>query len=141
LRRARQKKSVEVPVEKIVYRDRVVPVEKIVEVKGVREVPVPVEKVVEVIAFKETFLEVPVERLVYRDRDVLVERVVEQIILQASFAAPQRVYYSQRPTARISHTSIFILDCQATRMLAASLVIWLLSFSLMSSICTWFSLQ
>jgi hypothetical protein len=93
---------VEVPVEKIVYRDRVVPVEKIVEVKTVREVPVPVEKVVEMMAFKKTFLEIPVERLVYRDRDVPIERVVEQIILQASFAAPLRLHNSHRLTLRAS---------------------------------------
>lgn len=82
-------------MERIVYRDRAVPVETIVEVKTVREVPVHVEKVVEKVVFKETFLEVPVEHLIYRDRDVPVERIVEKIILQASFTAPQRLLVSQ----------------------------------------------
>eukprot|EP00755_Sulcionema_specki_P007169 Sspe_Gene.535::Locus_180_Transcript_1_1_Confidence_1.000_Length_1168::g.535::m.535 len=88
----------EVPVEKIVYRDKVievpveVPVEKVVEVPVERivekivEVPVErvVEKIVEVPVEKvvEKIVELPVERVVIQERvvEVPVERMVEKIV-------------------------------------------------------------
>ena len=42
---AAQEKAVQVPVEKIVVREREVPVEKVVEQLEEEEIPVPVEKV------------------------------------------------------------------------------------------------
>jgi len=55
---------VEVPVDRIVYQEREVPVERIVYQE--REVQVPVFKEVT----KEVIKEVPVERIVYKDREV-----------------------------------------------------------------------
>ena len=58
----------EVPVEKIVYQDRIVekPVDRIVEV--------PVDKII----YRDRVVEKPVERIVYKDR--IVEKPVDRII-------------------------------------------------------------
>jgi hypothetical protein len=65
-----QEEPVEVPVEKIVYRDRAVPVEKVVVSATVRKEQHPVEKVVERAVVREVAKEVPVERLIVREREV-----------------------------------------------------------------------
>ena len=65
-----QKKLVQVPVEKVVYRDNVVPVEKFVEKAVVETVAVPIERLVEKKVVRNVVVEVPVEKIVYRDRFV-----------------------------------------------------------------------
>jgi hypothetical protein len=63
-----QEKIVEVPVEKIVYRD--VPVERIVTKE------VPVEKIVEKIVEVEKIVQVPVDRIVEVEKFVEIEKIV-----------------------------------------------------------------
>jgi hypothetical protein len=58
----------EVPVERIVWKDREVPVERVVT----KEVPVMVDRIV------ERFTEIPVERIVYKEVPVEVERIIRQ---------------------------------------------------------------
>lgn len=65
-----KEKIVEVPVEKIVYVDKPVPYEKVVEKEVVKYVDKPV------------YIETPVDRIVEREKKIYVERVVE---------APERV--------------------------------------------------
>ena len=73
-------KRVEVPVEKIVEKRVEVPVEKIVEKEVIKEVPV--EKIVEKIVEVEKRVEVPVEKIVEKEviKEVPVEKVVEKIV-------------------------------------------------------------
>ena len=69
-------KRVEVPVEKIAEKEVIkeVPVEKIVE----KRVEVPVEKIVE----KEVIKEVPVEKIVEKRVEVPVEKIVEKEVIK-----------------------------------------------------------
>ena len=60
-----KEKIVEVPVEKIVYVDKPVPYEKVVEKEVVKYVDKPV------------YVEKPVDRIVEREKKIYVERVVE----------------------------------------------------------------
>ena len=60
----------ETPVERIVYRDRAVPVDKGVVSATVRKEQHPVDKVVERAVVREVVKEVPVERLIVREREV-----------------------------------------------------------------------
>ena len=73
-------KRVEVPVEKIVEKRVEVPVEKIVEKEVIKEVPG--EKIVEKIVEVEKRVEVPVEKIVEKEviKEVPVEKVVEKIV-------------------------------------------------------------
>ena len=71
-----KKVIVEVPVEKIVYQDRIVekPVEKIIYKNNATEKPV--EKIV----YQDRIVEKPVEKIIYRDK--IIEKPVEKIVYQ-----------------------------------------------------------
>lgn len=70
------KKTPTEPVEKIIYRDRIIekPTEKIVYRDNITEKPT--EKII----YQEKIVEKPVEKIVYRDR--VIEKPVEKIIYQ-----------------------------------------------------------
>ncbi len=75
-------------MEKIVYKDVEVPVEKILVKEKVVEVPIEVEHLVENAVTKDVIREVPVERVVVRDREVPVETLKEKIVYQVSLPMP-----------------------------------------------------
>ncbi len=83
-----QEKAVEVPVDKIVYKDVEVPVEKILVKEKIVEVPIEVEHLVEKAVTKDVVREIPVERVVVRDREVPVETLKEKIVYQVSLPMP-----------------------------------------------------
>jgi hypothetical protein len=92
---------VEVPVEKIVYRDvpveRIVEVEKFIEIEVEKIVQVPVDRVVEVEKFIEIekiiTKEVPVEKIVYRE----VEKPVEKIVYKEVEIPVEKIVYQEVP--------------------------------------------
>jgi hypothetical protein len=75
-------------VEKIVYKDVEVPVEKILVKDKIVEVPIEVEHLVDKAVIKDVIREIPVERVVVRDREVPVETFKENIKYQVNLPIP-----------------------------------------------------
>ena len=75
-------------MEKIVYTDVDVPVEKILVKDKIVEVPIEVEHLVDKTVIKDVIREIPVERVVVQDREVPVETLTEKIVYQVSLSFP-----------------------------------------------------
>jgi len=69
-------------VEKIVYRDRPIAKEKVVEKVVYKDRPVVQEKIVEKVVYRDRPIEHEkiVEKIVYRDRPIAKEKVVEKVV-------------------------------------------------------------
>jgi hypothetical protein len=109
-----EERIVEVPVEKIVYQDRAVPVDRIVEVERIVEkivekrVEVPVPYEVHVPYEKEVRVEVPVERIVYRDVPVPVQMSPERVVVKEIPVPVEVVKEVPVPVERVVYKEVLV---------------------------------
>lgn len=93
------KKTPTEPVEKIIYRDRIIekPTEKIVYRDNITEKPT--EKII----YQEKIVEKPVEKIVYRDR--VIEKPVEKIVYQDRIVQISCSSSNNSPSSAVSQSS------------------------------------
>jgi (2Fe-2S) ferredoxin len=101
-------------VEKIVYKDRPIGKEKIVEKVVYKDRPVAKEKVVEKIVEKVVYKDRPIEKVVYKDRPI--EKIVEKVVYKDRPVSKEKVVekivekvvYKDRPVEKIVTKTVVV---------------------------------